>query len=489
MGQVKRYLFLIHRWLGVVLAILMVAWFGSGVTMMYVGFPNQTDAERLANLAPLGGEDCCISLAQAATALTQTQTPTGIILRRVGGVPTYSFAFGKRSVEVDAVTGAVLTPTEDSARRAAEEYFRTTIAEKRGLVEDDTWTHGGAINPHRPLYRFLMNDADNTLAYVSSMNGEVVRTATETQRIWNYVGAWLHWLHMFRTSHNHDVWAQIIIWSSAACIALTLTGAVIGIMRWRFKGRHKSGSKSPYRDGYMRYHHIAGLLFTIITTTWLISGLLSVDPGKIFTKNPVVLDMPAYRGAPLAAEQFNIEARDVMADLGPDFGVREIEWRLVDGAAYLVARNNRGMQHVRAAGGPELSHEAIMRAGERLVAGAKMVKSERIEKYDYYYYMPLRHGLFGETERPLPVTKLTFDDPLGTWVYLDDRTGAVIQTYNDNTRNERFWFILLHDLDWHVLLESRPSWDILVIVLSIGGLVISATGVVIGYRRLKLKLS
>ena len=35
----KRWLYLGHRWLGIVTCLLFAIWFVSGVVMMYVGFP------------------------------------------------------------------------------------------------------------------------------------------------------------------------------------------------------------------------------------------------------------------------------------------------------------------------------------------------------------------------------------------------------------------------------------------------------------------
>ena len=47
---------------------------------------------------------------------------------------------------------------------------------------------------------------------------------------------------------------------------------------------------------------------------------------------------------------------------------------------------------------------------------------------------------------------------------------------------------MLHSWDWLPLLERRPLWDVLLIVLSLGGLLLSATGVVVGWRRLRTTL-
>ena len=56
----------------------------------------------------------------------------------------------------------------------------------------------------------------------------------------------------------------------------------------------------------------------------------------------------------------------------------------------------------------------------------------------------------------------------------------------DSTQRVKRWlFAFLHSWDLPVLLSSRPLWDIALILLSLGGLVLSLTGVVIGVRRLR----
>ena len=46
-------------------------------------------------------------------------------------------------------------------------------------------------------------------------------------------------------------------------------------------------------------------------------------------------------------------------------------------------------------------------------------------------------------------------------------------------------FAMLHSWDWLPLLERRPLWDALLIALSLGGLLLSGTGAIIGWRRLR----
>ena len=55
--QPKRWLFLIHRWLGIAVALFFACWFFSGMVMMYVGYPKLSETERLSHLPPLSAHD------------------------------------------------------------------------------------------------------------------------------------------------------------------------------------------------------------------------------------------------------------------------------------------------------------------------------------------------------------------------------------------------------------------------------------------------
>jgi hypothetical protein len=53
-----RLLFLIHRYLGIGMGLLMAVWCLSGVVMMYVDYPDFPEDARLATLMPLQWERC-----------------------------------------------------------------------------------------------------------------------------------------------------------------------------------------------------------------------------------------------------------------------------------------------------------------------------------------------------------------------------------------------------------------------------------------------
>jgi hypothetical protein len=110
--------------------------------------------------------------------------------------------------------------------------------------------------------------------------------------------------------------------------------------------------------------------------------------------------------------------------------------------------------------------------------GVPVRDSTWLTEYDGYYYNP-------SGTRSLPVLRVRYADPQETWLYVDPATGSIAQRSEKVTRLRRWLYQGLHSLDFPFLYFRRPLWDIVVIVLSIGGLVLSATTVTPAWRRLK----
>ncbi len=106
-----------------------------------------------------------------------------------------------------------------------------------------------------------------------------------------------------------------------------------------------------------------------------------------------------------------------------------------------------------------------------------VTEAERLTEEDLYWYS--HHN-----KRPLPIVRVQFDDPDTTWLFIDPATGAIAAVSDRSARVYRWLFNFLHDYDLPILLRHQPARDILVWVLSIAGLVISVSGVVIGWRTL-----
>jgi hypothetical protein len=493
---VKRWLYLVHRWLGVALCALMAAWFLSGIVMLYVGYPKLTDAERLQGLPPLLAQGCCVPLVQALAAAGLPSAGPAAPgaswrLTSVAGVPTYVFVEGRKPPRaVDARSGRVVERVGvDDALRSARHFAGGAAARSLGMAQEDAWTHSRALDPHRPLHRVEVDDADRRWLYVSSRTGEVVRDASLTERSWGWLGAWLHWLYFLRGGAVDAWWTDIVIWTSLVGGVLALTGLVVGVLRWRFRTPYRHGGRTPYTGVMARWHHILGLVGGLLCLTWVVSGLLSMNPWKVFDSGGPRPDRAAYAGGALRADDAP-DAAQVLAQLGErGWAARELEWRRVGGLPIVLAQGGAAVRVVGARGPLEdgLPAERWQQAARALLPGARIVHTEQLTAYDAYYLAREPHTMTGQRERPLPAWRLRFDDPGRTWVTIDPHSGTLLQVMDGHRRADRWLFAFLHSFDLPALLAARPLWDAWMVGFSLVGLGLSLTGVVIGWRRVRHK--
>lgn len=509
MLHAKRWLFLIHRWVGVLLCAFFAMWFLSGMVMMYVGYPKLTQAERLAHLPPLHsatqGPERLLEPAQALQRAGIDGPLSDLRLAMASGgravylvaPATQGRAAARRprklpaTTVIDATTGTVLQRVNMQHAVASASAFAQdaqTAIQHLGTVDEDAFTHSRALDVHRPLHRLHLGDPAGTIVYISGKTGEVVRDATLQERAWNYAGAWIHWLYPFRGNVFNDYWTDIVNWLSIAGIVLTVTGTVVGVMRWRFAGHYKTGSRTPYRSFMMRWHHVFGLVFALITFTWIFSGLMSMNPWKIFDSGAAPLRTEAMNGGPLVLPAQAASVQALLSAAPPD--TRELRWMRAVGHTVVLALSPTGAPVLLGAttAQPHTFAPGAVQQAAALLLPYPVAHTDMLRNYDLYFYDRAPHTMTGAGDKPLPVLRVVFDDPDATWVHVDPHTGAVLGRTDSHRRTSRWLFAMLHSWDWLPLLERRPLWDSVLILLSLGGTVMSVTGVVIGWRRLGIKL-
>lgn len=488
-ARARRLTYLVHRWTGVAGCVLMALWFVSGVVMLYVGYPKLTPWERLGALPALPEDGCCVAPAALPrggenAVLTSIRGEPHYVVNDAAGLPrAYSASTGLRAGPVDA----------GQAEAAARVFMPGAAVRDEGAIREDRWTHSRGLDPHRPLHRVQVQGPDPGTLYVSSATGQVVLDAPLAQQRWNYVGAWLHWLYVFRNQPVDPVWSWTVIVLSALGTLSAGTGIVVGLWRWRFGGRYKSGSRSPYREGWMRWHHIVGLVFSGILFTWIFSGLMSMNPLGVFSPAHGRPDLAAYVGDthdPVSGA-LQHPARLLRALREDSFQAVELQWRRLDGKPYVLAYDAAGASrlvfddgHGQAAVAPRWTAGQVAPAARKLFP-APLVAQQVLDRYDSYYYPRQPEAMNGAQVRGLPVLRLDFADAGNTRVYIDLHSGEVAASLDRSQRTGRWLFNFLHSWDTPVLLRDALLRDIALIFLSLGGLVISVTGVVIGWRRLR----
>ena len=253
-----------HRWLGIAGCVLFVAWFFSGIVMMYARMPALADEERLARAAALDLSTRYVSPAEAAEAAARVATrcrsrcsATG---RSIG-----SAAAG------DAERRHACSPTPASRSRASIGQQAEAIARRLEpgytgplrydgyLTEPDQWTL--QARAAMPLHRFALDDAGGHAAVRVGGAGEVVLRTTRRERFWGYLGPVIHWVYFTPLRRNGPLWSEFVIWSSLVGCVMCVTGMVWGLMRFSPSARFRLSacpSRSPY-TGWMKWHHYAGL--------------------------------------------------------------------------------------------------------------------------------------------------------------------------------------------------------------------------------------
>jgi hypothetical protein len=469
-----RALVLLHRWLGVALCLLFAMWFASGIVMHFVPFPDLTEAERFAGLAPLdltrveNGPATAVG-ASGITGVTRVR----LVQRSDGPVYLVSRRPAVKAVRADDLAdGAVrsaplaLAIALDYARRRQLDLSDPHVDV---LTAADQWTVSGIYNRDRPLYRVALNDSLGTELYVSSTTGEIVLATTRRERIWNYFGSVPHWIYPTALRSRPAEWTRLVWWLSLVALIGVTAGMVVGVMRIEINGRRP---QSPYR-GWQAWHHVLGLCCMLFVWTWIFSGWLSMDDGQLFsTGRPNNAELASVTGVPT----WNALSSDEVRRIGP--AVREVEWFAFDGQVY--RRERIGLNRQRLIG-PDprdttpagyLDADALRAVAGRLVPACQ--PPVVVAADDAYPAASVMQNA--------PVFRLVCGDD---WFDIDAANGALLQKLDASRRTYRWVYGALHRLNIAAL-TSRPALRSSLIVILCGfGFVFSLTGVVIGWRRLR----
>lgn len=119
----------------------------------------------------------------------------------------------------------------------------------------------------------------------------------------------------------------------------------------------------------------------------------------------------------------------------------------------------------------------LSRAAQVLVPDGAVRQAVTLTKPDFFWYGP-------DTAPQLPVLRLCFDDPSATWLYLDPAAGTVLSRIDRRGRLYRVAYHLLHRWDVEALVGNPPARRAWIWLFSIAGVVTSASGLLLGSRRL-----
>jgi len=470
----RRTLYWSHRWLGIFTCLLCAMWFLSGLVMVYVPYPSWRDEERAATLPPLDASKLNVTPGEALATANLARVPTVFRLEMWGGEPVYRIVDFGRPTSVSAADGRVLAAvTADEAGKRLTRILGETPVRYIGEVVQDQWTVARLFAPHRPLHLFARDDGEGTQLYVSTATGEIVQSTTRSERFWNWLGSVPHWIYFTVIRSDAPLWRQIVMWTSGAAAIGAVLGIWIGVLRVRLRSRYASGRITPYR-GWMQWHHLSGLAGGVFVLTWLASGWLSVSPFGLFGGPDIGPDdLARYYGD--GRPGFDASVLVLRRMIGPS--TKELQFSWLRGEPVVIGGGADGKRAFDAATGrpAELSEARLAAAAAAVLPSASVAFAARLDQPDAYWYSHL-------AQRPLPALRVGFDDPAATWLMIDLLSGRIVGVSTRGDRVHRWLFNFAHQYDLPWLLERPLTRMILIWALSVLGIAISLTGVVLAWR-------
>ena len=456
-----------------VLSLVFFTWFVSGIVLMYCPFPSVTDGDRWARAASLDPAQVRITPDQALQAMAGGGDPSQVRLDVLDGRPVYHIAFGGNGRMVFADDGHLLPAvTQAMALRTGARWSRLApqrVAFERLLREADQWT----VNLDRdcfPAWKFGWPDGQEV--YVAQSSGEVIQYTTRRSRLGAYFGAIPHWFYFASLRRHAKAWSRTVIWVAGLGLTTAVLGLAGGIWIYAICRR------VPYR-GIKYWHVVLGLGFGTVATTWVFSGLLSVEPfAWLHDQGSADLDT-ALHGKGIHVARFVAKLpQEALAEAGHDLQVKELEFDFFDGeAVYLATESARKSRVVPMHEGPLAGFDAarIAAAVVRAAAPARLLEARIVTRYEPYY-------VDRQKSLPLPVLCVRVDDAIQSRAYIDFRTGRVIQSYGTRGRVRRWLYHGLHSLDLPWLYTHRPMWDVIVVTLMLGGAILSVTSLPLAWQ-------
>jgi hypothetical protein len=508
MRTLKRLLFEVHRWLGIVLALFMFFWFVTGLVIMYTTPAAQSRSQRLAHAETLAPEAGWLSLGEAwdrsaeqrkAAEVRQPKTagnagakkpPAGEAgiadarLVRSGGEPLWLIEDDRgRYFALSATDGSLHDISVEQALKIAQNWSGGDNQVMHLETVDKTIRirNQDALSPFHHIA--IDNDAGEEL-FISARTGEVLHASTRVDRAFYWAGNWLHLFKPLDAVGLGHIREDVQFWLGLSATIATLTGLIIGWLRWRpgFGGKptYSQGRTQPYREFWFKWHFWSGLIGGTVALSWAISGFIDTNPWKLFSPaNPSREELVRYSGGKLPA---------VMRDWQPapfesGSDIVELGWRSLGDEAVLLAYTRDGQRRPQSVTNtaPQFSRNSLLAGAQRLAGDTKLEKQTLLTEYDNYYYPRHHQGL---VEKPLPVLQVILADEAGTRLYLDPQDGRLLARLDRSRRVFRWVYSGLHhwDFGW---LYYRPVWDVWMLTWVAFGLVLGASALVVGWRRLR----
>lgn len=471
-----------HKVLGLLLSVLFLMWFLSGIVMIYHTFPRVNQKWMLARQESLQGGfpvlDSLLLLLPDSCRLSDLSVD--MYLDR----PVFHLKGGAFSAKLYADSlQAVRKPDSLGIIRLARQWGGLADYRVDTLYRLDQWIPFGRLKKEFPIYKFCFKDADKQELYISSQSGALLQRTDWNARFWARLGAIPHWVYFTSLRENQTLWLRFMVWAAALGSVMCFTGLWVGI--WVFWKNRRRGFRSPYRKWWLRWHHITGMIFGLFALTFVFSGMMSLVDLPAWMQKGKSQREVRFRGRDgemLPPATYVLDYRRVLDSL-PE--TKRLEWHSFGLHPYYTVYTATGKHYIDASDSTVitpfcLTEERVREAVQRIHGQEVSYTIEWLTNWDDDYYS--RRGML-----TLPVYKVVVDDEFHTRHYFHPET-LYHRQVDDNGRLKGLLYQGFHSLNFKFLAERPLLWNLLMYVLLLGGSFLSLSGVVLTLKWLKRKI-
>ncbi len=476
----KQLMFFIHRWTGLLMSLLFVMWFVSGFVMIYHSFPKPQPNNYFHGLGNILGHESLL----APDPLIQESGSTLYTLEVLNGEPVYRLP-GRPGKVYDAKTLSEISPLSKDACAVIVSSVNTA---KVGRVEElndyDQWIPWEYYQDYFPIQKFWLDDAKGTQLYVSARKGCIVQETTSLSRSMAWLGAIPHWMYFKALRLKAQLWSSVVIWISAIGCLACLSGIIVGLIRIRKR------KISPYRKATLRWHHLTGLFFGLFVFTYILSGLMSLAdiPDWLVKQESDVNYHQIWNGPrqlPNESVSQSVEKILTRKELEPIKRIicRDVMGRIFyevytkypnQSECYIV--DERSLRPL-----PPIAPLVIEKRMDKVLP-QKQYSIHLLQNYTNYYQPSKGRDL------PLPVYCINFKDEYHTKLFVSPKTGEMLKVVNNTTRLGWWLYKGLHTCKFSFLSDYEGWRQLWMILISIGGTIVSITSCVLGIKLIRKKI-
>ncbi|MEA3158473.1 MAG: hypothetical protein QOD95_21, partial [Gammaproteobacteria bacterium] len=236
--------------------------------------------------------------------------------------------------------------------------------------------------------------------------------------------------------------------------------------------------------GWMRWHHVIGLFASVIVVTWMLSGWLSMDHGRLFSRGETTatqsLQMRGMSVGPVA-HAVTLESLRAVAPAS------EITFNAVAGRPFITAYGPMGRDARLLFLDQPPARILASLPDSLLLSGVDHLWPGRVEAisgpdtYDDVYRL-------AESTPGSAVGFRVIGNPT-LRIYVDRYSGRFLTVMDPSRRSYAWIYYALHTFQFPGLIEHPEIRTVLVLALLVLGFTASATGVVLSVKRLRRELA